>query len=51
LAADCHRGFNLCADASVFFAPRIWVRHLKKYAFWQGYAEFLKDRGEGRLQP
>ena len=24
LAADCHRGFNLCADASVFFAPRIW---------------------------
>jgi glycosyltransferase involved in cell wall biosynthesis len=34
------------AATRLFAAPGVWVRHLKKFAFWQGYAGF--ERAERR---
>jgi hypothetical protein len=39
------------ALAHRFAAPSVWVRRLKKFSYWQGYAGFLLGRGERGLRP
>ena len=36
--------------ARAFSAPAAWVRHLKRYSYWSGYAEFLRGQAQRELR-